>query len=82
MSKLYKSRHLPYRLLVKLIYAGKTPVRIDLNEREAVEIGKMAKSLRTSNGRILEALEWLQALGFITYVINGKKATIKISVEP
>lgn len=82
MSKLYKSRHLPYKLLAKLIYAGGNRPRITLSLREGIRVGSLAKSLRTSNSRVIEALEWLEALSFIEWdYSDDKKKLVKISIS-
>jgi len=67
---------MPYRLLVKLLYKGQNDRLGELFVWRRVSLPEVAKSLRCSNSRVIEALDWLQALGMISYHQTDKKELV------
>lgn len=78
MSKIYKSRHIPYRAFFKLLFneSNKPSERAYVIRR--VHIGQFAKSLKCSNARAIDALQFLAALNFIEYKVEGKYVTVAL----
>lgn len=80
---LIKKRHLPYRILVKFLYEGQIRVLSPKQGEGMVRVGELAKSLRCSNLRVLEACNWLEAFGYISSqeMISNYPQVLKVTVN-
>lgn len=74
-----KTRHIPHRLFTSVLFMPNSPLSPDTLVRR-VTLGSLAKSLRCSNGRIIEALDWLTVSGHISYEQVGKLIIIHINL--
>lgn len=82
MSKLFKSRHLPYKLFSKLLYKERNGPSERVYVVGRVEVPEIAKSLRCSNQRVIEALDYLSALRMVSYNVMDKKSVFICLILP
>lgn len=81
MSKLFKSRHLPYRILAKILYSGEILKLSDLVGYGLLNVSDTAKALRCSNSRVIEALKHLEDLQYVNKYYITDKRPMKLYIE-
>lgn len=65
---MYRRRTIPYKILYYLLYGRENWLSRLGNSEVRVETGKMARALRVSNSRLLEAINYLLIVGILDKV--------------